>query len=1230
MGNTFSFVGGDQAIAGEDGWEVRILIDDWDERFLGSVYLQLSELDTSVGRRDSFGAHESGRSLDDLGTIECTIARGSGGIGALPFVCSGIHSTIAAADTRHSFVVRLPTGGMLTVPQWSEPIRVPIGGEVAGESSEEGDGYEIDFTFKNPTEIPTGTGRRETAVPAHSAIAPRRTTRDTPRSWIRLDFQHCPACWVLARKISLLRRPASPRTDKIVGGNLWVGGKYFVDWFNQDFSPHHRTGPHEAGFSRGSLPYRNTFLHWYEHCADLWATELSVAQFAVTFAITYNESTGFLPRSEAGDISYLFEYRRHPTRERRKNSYNRYGFHRGTEGVERTPGHNANHKAGDQLRAWWNDTVKGAQMRADGLTEEMLQYDVWNGVWWKDRVDPPPYVDNPPRTACPLYGEHAPNPNLEDNPALAHWVRQTDFNKLRGRGMMQSTGRPHYIAEIRPALHAAGYPDFDELTDDELDAAIMRDLRVSLMNYRLALQNIDTNHGGAMTRLGSEVSGALFGEVGEGYSGGSGTDKVRWRSTQLHDAIVAAGWESRPLSDAGLSGIRAGGSDTQGIRALQTILADLGYGGTPSGTFETETGNRLRDFNAFFSVQGAVAQQLSLESAVQLLKWHEARHAHGVRTVPSASTTEHHVEAPPPEHPPAMSEEVSVPETEEPPPEEAAGAGDDAVPEDAAESAAPVPPAGPPPEPEPTATAATHDEHDTIPVEPFFTSHAMGHIEELERVARDPVFRRGDGEPLQPGNARATEVVIRAIQTALRTLGYDLGTGGPARDGIDARWSARGRTVRAIQQHQRGRGPAWLAAGDPMVRSAVRSDGRADWVTLYILDRDARVAEDAATEAAIASSAPVRTAPSTPSEPVASRPESGPAADRPARALTRREALEQIAALNDADGVGMQILDPDRGGPDGYGDYPDCRVLVPSPCYGVVLRRTGWNRTQVDPRLALGVARLCRWLHDRGVIGILQHEGTGGFLGNADRGGGPHGHGCALDLSSFDFDADHAAADHNGIDRLVVGDADLWPRYDARRFRIDGDPGLLSAGWRYASGSRADVWRSGNTHPMHWVHGSGRVSSTVRFRTGDSSAPFERLHRLDAESPDMLVRADGVAAELELFRDASLLPMCTRPSHVDTTLPFGSFITDLYVFVQREFKVNDTIDAVSGRSATVALEEFKGLVNPCHPRLGHGQARDEGATSRADGAGPRARFGHQDHLHLEVPDIDPPLPYPRD
>ena len=70
MGNTFSFVGGDQAIADDDGWLVSIQIEDWDERFLGEVSLQLSELDTA-DRRDSFARRGGGREVeDDVGVVD--------------------------------------------------------------------------------------------------------------------------------------------------------------------------------------------------------------------------------------------------------------------------------------------------------------------------------------------------------------------------------------------------------------------------------------------------------------------------------------------------------------------------------------------------------------------------------------------------------------------------------------------------------------------------------------------------------------------------------------------------------------------------------------------------------------------------------------------------------------------------------------------------------------------------------------------------------------------------------------------------------------------------------------------------------------------------------------------------------------------------------------------------------------------------------------------------------
>src|SRR5439155_19717756 len=117
------------------------------------------------------------------------------------------------------------------------------------------------------------------------------------------------------------------------------------------------------------------------------------------------------------------------------------------------------------------------------------------------------------------------------------------------------------------------------------------------------------------------------------------------------------------------------------------------------------------------------------------------------------------------------------------------------------------------------------------------------HCEDLQRAAGDVGWRRGHGQPLWPGDSRATTAAIAALQTALHVLGYDLGRTGDAHDGIDGQWSVSGRTVRAVQQHQRVRGAAWQQQHDPNVGDTVRTDGHVDWATLYIIDRDARVAE---------------------------------------------------------------------------------------------------------------------------------------------------------------------------------------------------------------------------------------------------------------------------------------------------------------------------------------------------------------------------------------------------
>src|SRR5205807_4678742 len=143
------------------------------------------------------------------------------------------------------------------------------------------------------------------------------------------------------------------------------------------------------------------FFHFYEHCADVWAPELSIGQFVCVYAMVYNESPRYLATSEGRNLAYWFEYRTNG--EHKKNSYNRGGWSRRHYlGQPRTRGHDANFSAGVQLRQWWQDLDgKGRLMRADRLTEAMLDFAAWNGVWWPYRENPPHYADDPPYAECP-------------------------------------------------------------------------------------------------------------------------------------------------------------------------------------------------------------------------------------------------------------------------------------------------------------------------------------------------------------------------------------------------------------------------------------------------------------------------------------------------------------------------------------------------------------------------------------------------------------------------------------------------------------------------------------------------------------------------------------------------------------------------------------------------------------------------------------------------------------
>ncbi len=277
---------------------------------------------------------------------------------------------------------------------------------------------------------------------------------------------------------------------RVKSSNITVGPGHvhFVDWFNKDFRPRMpKVFPGDPNGKVLTFPgnlARGGFINVFDQVAKLYTAELTVEEFVAIFTIIYNETGGsFAPISEKGqpikDIpawpKYFFEANG-------KASYNRGG----------------NRKAGDLLMA----------SKHIETPEELAQ---WNSTTWPE-----------PAPGSELY-----------NAAL-----ECDFNKYRGRGLIQITFRSAYLAHVDPALAAASKSKADDLSEVELGDIILTDPEVYLAMVRSYLTAIRGQYAGVNGYDWRTFGLAIVGLYAKAYG-----DLYTWRCQNLFDELRNAGFE---------------------------------------------------------------------------------------------------------------------------------------------------------------------------------------------------------------------------------------------------------------------------------------------------------------------------------------------------------------------------------------------------------------------------------------------------------------------------------------------------------------------------------------------------------------------------------------------------------------------------------------------------------------------------------------------------------------